>query len=158
MLLTPHAFVGIAIGTTIQNPYIAVPLSVASHFVGDLTPHWDFFSNTKKEERLVGWRPIALMADLVIGVAIGLSITLYILWVLKTPDIALNAFMCGVGAVLPDAVEAPYIYMKKEPKLIGALAKVQSKLQFQAPLPWGVISQLLVVASSSLIILSSLGL
>lgn len=158
MLLTPHALVGIAIGTTVQNPYIAVPLSIASHFAGDLIPHWDFFSGTKKEERRVGWRPIALMADLVLGVAIGLTVTLYILWVKKQPPLALNIFLCGIGSVLPDVLEAPYIYMKDEPKFTTAIAKVQSKLQFQAPLPWGVISQTLVMFLSFLIIASSLGL
>ncbi len=158
MLLTPHTVVGLAIGTTIQNPYIAVPLSIASHFAGDLMPHWDFYSGTKKEERIVGWRPLALMADLALGIALGLILTLYVLWVIKSPPLAVNVFLCGVASVLPDALEAPYIYMKNEPKPITFLASIQSKLQFQAPLPWGVISQLLIMALSFLVILSSLGL
>ncbi|MBD3366071.1 hypothetical protein GF360_01875 [candidate division WWE3 bacterium] len=158
MLLTPHTMVGIAIGATTQNPLLTVPLSIASHFAGDLVPHWDFYSNTKKEERIVGWRPLALMADIALGIAIGLTTTLYALWVLKNPMLAINVFLGGVGAVLPDVIEAPHIYMKEEPKFVEAVAKVQSRLQFQAPLPWGIISQVLVMLISFLISANSLGL
>jgi hypothetical protein len=123
-----------------------------------MVPHWDFYSGTKNEERRVGWRPLAVMLDLIIGVSLGLTVTLYALWVIKEPSLALNIFLCGIGGVLPDAIEGPHIYMEKEPKLVKTIAGIQSKLQFQAPLPWGIISQLLVMAFSYLIILSSLKL
>ena len=158
MLLTPHTFVGLAIGATIQNPFLAVPLSIVSHFVGDLVPHWDFYSGTKKEERIRGWRPLAVMADLVLGVAVGLTTTLYVLWVIKNPPLALNVFLSGIGSVLPDVIEGPHIYMENEPKIVKSIAGIQSKLQFQAPLPWGVISQVLVIGVSSWILLHSLAL
>ena len=70
MLLTPHTFVGIAIAGVIPNPFIAVPLAFGMHFVGDMIPHWDFYSNTKREDRLTGWRPIAVMGDLEVAVAL----------------------------------------------------------------------------------------
>jgi hypothetical protein len=156
MLLTPHTIVGVAIGTSIQNPVAAVPLSIGMHFLGDLVPHWDFFSNTEREERLRGWRPIAVMADLVVAVAIGLTATLYALWVLNNVPLAANIFMCGIGSVLPDALEAPHIYMHKDLKFLGALTKIQKKLQFQAPLPWGLITQILVILVASMLILDSI--
>jgi len=153
MLLTPHTFVGVAIATAIPNPFISVPLSLAMHFVGDRVPHWDFYSNTQKEERLRGWRPIAVMLDLVIGVAIGLTTTLYALWVLKNSHLALNIFLCGIASVLPDVLETPYIFGKSEPKILSYLTSVQRKIQFQAPLPWGIISQILIVTASLILIL-----
>lgn len=156
MLLTPHTFVGIAVGAAISNPAVAIPLSFVMHYFGDVMPHWDFYSNTTKEERLHGWRPIAVMADLTLGVAIGLTVTLYALWVLGNPQLALRIFLCGIAAVLPDALEAPYIFLQKETKFLGKLTKIQKKLQTQAPLPWGAISQLLVILVSSALILSSL--
>lgn len=155
MLLTPHTIVGVAIGSSIQNPFVAVPISVGMHFMGDLVPHWDFFSNTEREERLRGWRPIAVMADLVIAVAIGLTCTLYALWVLNNVPLAANIFMCGIGSVLPDALEAPHIYMHKDWKFLGVLTNIQKKLQFQAPLPWGLITQALVIVIASMLILDS---
>jgi hypothetical protein len=158
MLLTPHTIVGVAVGASVANPYIAVPISIFLHFMGDAVPHWDFFSNTTKEERLKGWRPIAVMADLVLAVGIGLTVTLYALWVLKEPALALNIFLCGIAAVLPDALEAPYIYMQKNTGFLKLLTGLQSRMQFQAPLPWGIITQLIVIMISSLVILSSLTL
>lgn len=151
MLLTPHTFVGIAIGSTISNPFIAVPLSFIMHFIGDKVPHWDFYSNTEKSERREGWRPIAVMADLVIGVAVGLTATYYILWVLKDSSLALNVFLCGIASVLPDALEGPYIYMKKEPKILRPITMIQKKMQFQAPLPWGILTQIFIILVSALI-------
>lgn len=156
MLLVSHTFVGVAIASTIPNPYIAAPLSFAMHFLGDMVPHWDFYSKTKKEDRLVGWRPIAVMADLVIGVAIGLTSTLYALWVLKNQHLALNIFLCGIASVLPDVLEAPHIFMTREPKFLELITKVQKRMQFQAPLPWGMITQLLVILVSLLLISNSI--
>lgn len=155
MLLTPHTLVGIAIATSIRNPTVAVPLALGMHFMGDLVPHWDFYSHTKKEERVVGWRPMAVMFDLVVGVSIGLTSTLYALWVLQNKALAINIFLCGIASVLPDALEAPHIFMKTDPKILMPLINIQKKLQFQAPLPWGIITQILVVAISVIVMRSS---
>ncbi len=156
MLLTPHTFVGIAIATSIPNPAIAAPLSFFMHFMGDLVPHWDFYSNTKKEQRLTGWRPVAVMADLVVGVAAGLTATYYALWFLKDTQLATNIFLCGIASVLPDALEVPHIFLKSEPKPLTYISAIQSRMQFQAPLPWGMISQLVVIGFSILIALTFL--
>lgn len=156
MLLTPHTFVGVAIGATIQNLGIAIPLSVGMHFLGDMVPHWDFYSNTNREERKTGWRPIAVMADLVFAVAVGLTTTLYALWVMGNPTLALSIFLCGIASVIPDALEAPYIFMDKGVAILKPLVAIQRKMQFQAPLPWGVITQLLVIGVSLLVIADSM--
>lgn len=151
MLLTPHTFVGLAVGSTISNPLISAPLSFFLHFAGDLVPHWDFYSETSKEDRTKGWRPIAVMADLVVGVSVGLISTLYVLWVKHDSTLALSIFLAGICSVLPDALTAPEIFMKKPPALSRYLGKIQSRLQFQAPLPWGIISQVIVMALSALL-------
>ena len=158
MLITPHTLVGIALGTTIQNPAVAVPLAFIMHFLGDLVPHWDFFSHTDREQKLRGWRPIAVMADLSLAIALGMFFVLYALWVVKSTDMAVNIFLCAVASVLPDVLEAPHIYMTpdKEPKITKLIYFFQHKMQFQAPLPWGIISQLGVMAFCLLLILSSI--
>ncbi|KKU31645.1 MAG: hypothetical protein UX44_C0004G0009 [candidate division WWE3 bacterium GW2011_GWA1_46_21] len=156
MLLTPHTLVGVAIATAVPNPYISVPLSFVLHFVGDTVPHWDFFSNSEKHQRIQGWRPLAVMADLIVGVAVGLTFTLYALWVAGNSNLALNIFLCGVASVLPDALEGPYIYMENEPKLLSYITWLQKRIQFQAPLPWGVISQAIVVLVSAALIANSM--
>lgn len=152
MLLTPHVFVGVAIATTVPNIAISVPLSFMMHFIGDLVPHWDFYSNTTKEQRITGWRPVAVMADLIIGVGVGLTSTYYSLWYLNDPTLALSVFLCGIASVLPDALETPHIFLKNEPRVLKILSSLQSTLQFQAPLPWGIYSQLAVIVFASYII------
>lgn len=156
MLLTPHVLTGIAIGTLIQNPIIAVPLSIASHFGLDLMPHWDFYSKTSRDQRIKGWRPIAVMGDFGIAIAIGMFFSLHAMWNQSDTMQALTLFLCGIGSVLPDALEVPHVYMENEPRISYLVYSVQHKLQFQAPLPWGILTQLFVCGASLLLILHSI--
>ena len=155
MLLTPHTFVGIAIASLIPNPFIAVPLSFIGHFLGDKVPHWDFYSNTKKEERTTGWRPMAVMGDLAVGVAVGIAFTSYAYWSLNDVNYALNIFLCGIASVLPDALSSLDLFLGKKGKLLNLLNRTQSAMQFQAPLPWGIITQIIVIAISLYLFSSS---
>ncbi|OGC68959.1 hypothetical protein A2415_04130 [candidate division WWE3 bacterium RIFOXYC1_FULL_39_7] len=148
--------VGLAIGASISNPGIAVPLSFVMHFMGDLVPHWDFYSNTTDEQRRVGWRPIAVMADLGLGVAVGMFFTLYALWVVGNTSLALNMFLCGVAAVLPDALAAPLMFTQKPNIISVVIGKIQSRLQFQAPIFWGLLTQVLITVFAFLVISNSL--
>ncbi len=156
MLLTPHTIVGVAIGATVQDPVAAGAISLSMHFLGDLVPHWDFFSHTTHEQRRTGWRPIAVMFDMAVGICIGLSAVLYALWVLNSPIIAVSIFVAGIASVLPDAIEAPLIYCGKD--IAPAVTNVQRRLQFQAPLPWGLLTQAVVIVLSAFVILNSLKL
>lgn len=153
MLLTPHVLVGLAIAKAVPNPLISVPLSIAMHFLGDKIPHWDFYSNTPKEQRIRGWRPIAVMGDFGLAIAVGLTFVLYNLWVQKDPFMAFNTFLCGIGSVLPDALEAPHIFTNAKIKAIEKLTDFQRKMQTQAPLPWGLITQFAVMGLCLLLIL-----
>lgn len=146
MLLTPHVFVGLAVARAIPNPLVAVPLSLILHFLGDKVPHWDFYSNTSKEERLRGWRPVAVMADFGLGIAVGLTFTLYALWVKNDPSLAIRCFLCGIASVLPDALETPHIFTNTKYKWVEKLTDFQKRMQTQAPLPWGILTQVVVVA------------
>jgi len=156
MLLVPHTIVGVAIAATVPNPLISVPLSFGLHFLGDMVPHWDFYTGTTREERLKGWIPLAIMADLTLGVATGVFFTLYALWVVKNPHLALNIFMCGIASVLPDVITGPSMYIEHANGISKIVHKIQSKLQFQTDLPWGLITQLVVVAASLLLISGSI--
>lgn len=146
MLLTPHVFVGVAIAKSIPNPLIAVPLSFFMHFLGDKVPHWDFYSHTTKEQKLTGWRPVAVMADFGLGIAVGLVFTLYALWVKNDSALALRTFLCGIASVLPDALETPHIFTNTKYTWVENLTTFQKKMQTQAKLPWGMLTQVVVVA------------
>ncbi len=154
MLLTPHTIVGIAIATAIPNPYIAVPTAIAFHFIGDLVPHWDYCR--KSHEGVVDKQyPLKVMADLSLGIGIGLFFTFYFLWQMKNPGMALNVFLCGICSVLPDAITAPIIFDENAKGLPRLMLKIQDKIHFSAPLPWGLISQIVVAGACLLLILNS---
>jgi len=154
MLLTPHVLVGLAIAKLVPNPLISVPLSILAHFLGDLVPHWDFFSGAQSEQRLKGWRPIAVMMDFGLGIAVGLFFTLNLLWVKQSESAALNAFLCGIASVLPDALEAPHVYMDKTPFGTKYLLSIQRKFQTQAPVVIGILTQVLISALSLVFLFS----
>ncbi|RJR26925.1 hypothetical protein C4561_04065 [candidate division WWE3 bacterium] len=158
MLLTPHTLVGIAIGASIPNPQIAVPLAFVMHFMGDMVPHWDFYTDTTIEQRQTGWRPIAVMADFGLGIATGTFFTLYALWIAGDASLALNIFLCGIAAVLPDALTAPVMFSKNPNFISKLLGKIQSALQFSAPVIFGLLTQILVSAFAFLLISSSIAL
>lgn len=157
MLLTPHTLVGIAVATIIKNPLVAFPVSVGMHYLGDLVPHWDFFSNTEAEERTVGWRPLAIMGELTLAVSIGTTFILYSLWKLDDPQLAFRIFICGIGSVLPDLLGGLKLYLKNADGFLSLNDKIQARLQFQSPLPWGILTQVAVSVFCFLLILNSIG-
>jgi len=154
MLLTPHTLVGIAIATAIPNPYIAVPVAFVFHFVGDLVPHWDYCSTSNNGTADKKY-PLKVMADLSLGIGIGLFFTFFFLWKMNNPGMALNVFLCGITSVIPDAITAPTIFDESTKGLSKWMYKVQCKIHFPAPLPWGLISQILVAGGCLLLILNS---
>jgi hypothetical protein len=154
MLLTPHTIVGIAVATAIPNPYIAVPTSFVLHFLGDLVPHWDYCY--KSNEGTVDKNyPLKIMADLTLGIGFGLFFTFYFLWQMKNPGMAINTFLCGISAVLPDAITGSVIFDENVKGLPKLMYRIQDKIHFVAPLPWGLISQLVVAGACLLLILNS---
>lgn len=145
MLLTPHTIVGITVAASVQNPLVAAPLAFGLHFAGDVLPHWDFYTNTTKEQKISGWRPLAVMLDFGMAIAIGLTAVLYALWVLGDSYLALNIFLCGIASILPDALTGPSIYMKNAPRFFKIMHEFQRKINNSANMFYGVLTQLAVV-------------
>lgn len=158
MLLTPHTLVGLAVATVVKNPLIAFPVSIGMHYLGDMVPHWDFFSGTTEEERVSGWRPLAVAGELSLAVSAGTASVLYALWIVNDPTLAFRMLICGIGGVLPDLLSGMTMYLKNLNGLLKINNRVQAKLQFQSPLPWGILTQILVSAFSALVILGSTAL
>jgi len=154
MLLMPHTLAGIAIAASVPNPIISIPLSIIMHFVGDMIPHWDLYD--KRTDERTGWVDLGIMLDLVLGVAFGIFFTLYSLWILHNTSLALNILACGIFSVLPDAIMAPALYIKNPPKISKIMFGIQKKLHNHTALPYGLITQLLVVLLCLLLISGSL--
>src|SRR5258708_2885087 len=113
MLETPHVAVGAAIASKIPNPFISIPLAFASHFILDMTPHWNphinreikkFGHPTKKSVSII-------RVDSVVALLLGTAIAIHSL-----PNMHqfVNVMICSFVSVIPDVVEAPYYFLHKK--------------------------------------------
>lgn len=139
--------VGAAIATQIPNPLVAIPLSLISHFALEKIPHWNPHLNTetKKYGRLTPQTLRIIAIDTTIALASGVFVSTLVL-----PDRAhaLTILMSCFAAALPDIVEAPYFLFKARAKIFETYIKAQKKLQVDAPIIPGLLTQLLVIAGA----------
>lgn len=144
MLEFPHTAVGVAIASVIPNPFLAVPLSLASHFITDYVPHWNPHIHTeKKTHGHITTRTLVLLA-----VDAGAAL-IFGSWIaaqaLPNTTQAINVLLCSFASVAPDVVEIPYYFTKIKIRFIEKLLSFQRSHQWNVPIVWGLLSQLLVV-------------
>jgi hypothetical protein len=149
VLETPHVVVGAVIATKIGNPYLALPLAFASHFVLEKVPHWNPHLNTEKDTfgkvTNKSFKIVALDSSL--ALASGLAIASRQLPDLGRFTIILTACLLSI---LPDLVEAPYFFLNKESKFIKSWIKFQKSLQVDAKPFWGIATQILTISAALL--------
>lgn len=151
MLEFPHAMVGAAIATAIPNPLISIPLSLASHFVTDYVPHWNPHIHTeKKAHGKVSSKSVAiLVVDAGAALVFGLWLASR---TLPNSIQALNIILCCFASVAPDVAEIPYYFSNIKIASVEKLLSFQRRHQWNVPMVWGLLSQLLVVLISLRII------
>jgi hypothetical protein len=93
MIFTPHAVAGAAIGILIPNPWLAVPVAIASHYALDSLLHW--------QETLAPYEPTRrtyarIALDIPAGIAL---VALFSHW---NPGQALTIWLGAGAALLPD--------------------------------------------------------
>jgi hypothetical protein len=138
MLAASHALIGASIAQIIPNPYLGLPLSLLSHFLGDLIPHWDFRTRKVKRKKLT--TITVSLTDAAIGFGLGL-----IFFGSQIPLKYLVAMM--FAAQLPDWIEAPFHILEWNFPPFSSIKKLQSRLHNKKDLPWGLALQLLVVVA-----------
>lgn len=96
MLSTPHSFIGLAIASSIPNPFISLPLAFFSHYLLDILPHWN-------------WKPTLRPANFIatfIDFSLALTTTLYFTWRYHSPIMIL----AGLLPLTVDLMDAPYYF------------------------------------------------
>lgn len=148
MLETPHVAVGIAIASKFPNPWVAIPLAFASHFVLDKVPHWNphLYTETQKTGKPSKQSTIIGLTDILVSLSLGTFFALKSL-----PDAALASLIlaCSLASVLSDVVKYPYYFFHFRQKLLVAWVKFERSIQVDTKqvLP-GIVTQLLVVIAS----------
>ena len=132
MTATNHALTGAIIGLSLSNPYLAIPLALASHFALDALPHYGIRGNLRKI--LAGKRfLITLIIDIALCIilAISLSIIRPINWQM--------GIFCAFIASSPDLMWVKMFIAARArhrlPKIKDSLSTLHSKIQwFQRPI------------------------
>ncbi len=151
MLELPHVLVGAAIATSVSNPVLAFPLALASHFITDYIPHWNPHINTeiKKYGSITQKSLLILAADSGGALVLGASIAY-----LKSQSLSqfLVIMACCLMAVLPDVLEIPYYFFKQKIKWMEDLITFQRSHQWNVPVLWGMLAQIIVSLGALFII------
>ena len=150
MTATAHALVAGAIASHIPDPFSAALLALASHFIMDSVPHWDFGANWRNRPTSVPG--ILAIAETVIGMSVA-----YLVFGGKVELGLLSVTV--VASLLPDWLETPwYIFFanhKKKMPATGAgilekicfnVYKIENVFHTKASFPFGVITQVATVA------------
>jgi hypothetical protein len=147
VLETPHVIVGAAIAFKITNPLLALPLALGSHFVLDMTPHWNphLNSETKKFGKPTKRSVNIVIADVCISLIAGFVIASK---ALPNSARALTILAACFLSVLPDVIEAPYFFLDKKYPLIKKWIKFQTSIQANAPIVPGLATQILVILAA----------
>lgn len=153
MLETPHVIVGAAIASKIPNPYIALPLALASHFVLERVPHWNPHLNTEFEKygKVTRQSTAIVVADVILALSFGIFIAST-----KLPDTShfLTILLACFFSVLPDVVEGPYFFLGLKSKAMKKWIKMQKAIQVDTGPFWGLFTQVATILAAFLWLLS----
>ena len=130
MIETPHSLLGAAVGGLTGNPYWAAPAATASHFAGDILPHWNpnFPFKSKK-----------LYAFVIADFALALLLV-PVFWMLypDRPEIAVGAFF----GCLPDIILGIRFTFKV--RWLRGYERFHSFVHWEVPITYGLWPQLVV--------------
>lgn len=147
MLSFAHAFTGGVIVHSVDNSVIAFSLAIASHFVLDMLPHWN--PNLPKENKKYGrikTNTLALIFfDVIIALFLGLVLAYNSYMKSPHPWTFFRVILGSFFAVLPDLIVAPLLIFNKKVRFSKRLLEIQSKIQWNIPLPYGLITQIALV-------------
>jgi len=144
MLETPHVALGIAIAVAVPSPLISIPLAFASHFVLDMTPHWNPHLNT--ETKKYGY--LTNKTLLIIGLDLACA-TVLTAFVSKGN---INILLASFASILPDVVEGPYFLLGWKNEFVKKWISFQKSIQSDANIYWGLLTQILVILGALYII------
>ncbi|MBI4038149.1 hypothetical protein HY387_00645 [Candidatus Daviesbacteria bacterium] len=142
MTATAHALVGGAIAASISNPVIGLPLAALSHPLMDMTPHWDFGCGWRKKNKII------LFGQSCFDVALGLFLTY--LFFGRSVDLTYLAAAVFISEAW-DLLMVPYLFgLKFLP--FSAFYNVQSAINVNIKLPWGILTQVATVVVTVLLL------
>ncbi|MFH1863563.1 MAG: hypothetical protein ABIJ85_01440 [bacterium] len=149
MLETPHVAVGAAIALKIPNPFISIPLALASHFILDRVPHWNphFYTETQKLGKPTKKSTTVAVVDSTLALAMGTAVALTAL-----PDWGrvVTILACCFVSVISDQLKIPYFFFKRRGGFFKKWTDFERSMQMEVSFIPGVITQLVVISTAFL--------
>lgn len=136
MTATAHALIGASLAVKITNPFLGIPLAIFSHFAADLIPHWDLSTNHRQKS------PTRLKIEATFDVLLGFIAVAAIFRNLVDPT---YLFTMVIAAQAPDWLKAPSDMFGFKVPPFSWLDWLGHKLQTRMRLPWGLVTQIVVV-------------
>lgn len=136
MTATSHALIGASIASLIPNPFLAIPLAIASHFAADLVPHWD--AGTNRRQKTIMRLRMEAAFDVLLGFAL-----VYLIFGSFVGSTYL--FVMIIAAQLPDWLETPSSKFGIKIPPFSWVEWLGHKLQNRMQLPWGLVTQVVIV-------------
>lgn len=137
MTATAHALIGAGLAVKIANPIIGIPIAIISHFITDLIPHWDLSTNHIQKS------PTRLKVEATLDVLLGFALVILIFRNLVDP---VYLAVMVIAAQSPDWLKAPSDMFGLKVPPFSWLDWLGHKLQWRLQLPWGLVTQIVVVA------------
>lgn len=138
MTATAHALIGASLAVKITNPLFGIPIAILSHFAADLIPHWDAGTNHKNKTRL------RLAVEATFDVLLGFALVFLLFRNLVSP---VYLFTMVIAAQLPDWLKTPSDIFGFSVPPFSWIDWLSHKTQWRMQLPWGLVTQIVVVAT-----------
>ena len=136
MTATAHALIGASLAVKVANPALGIPLAIVSHFVADLIPHWDAGTNHKKKTKM------RLIVEATLDVLLGFALVFLLFRNQANPT---YLFIMVISAQLPDWLKTPSDIFGFSVPPFSWIDWLSHKTQWRLQLPWGLVTQLIVV-------------
>lgn len=125
MILTSHSIIGVAAASAFpSHPILAFTAALASHYIVDAIPHWDYhllsskkdLKNPLNNDITVGkyfFPDLKKMSfDMLLGITLSFFVFYYIGFGVKT----LPILIAGIaGGIVPDILQFAYFRFRREP-------------------------------------------
>ncbi|OHA58759.1 MAG: hypothetical protein A2607_00030 [Candidatus Vogelbacteria bacterium RIFOXYD1_FULL_42_15] len=125
MILTTHSLIGASVAAVLtKDPVIAFSVGMASHYLSDTIPHWDYELGSKINDDPKN--PLGVDLDLkstdfifdlskvMIDLAFGILASIFIFISLLELN-PLIVILGAVGGALPDFLQLAYMKIRREP-------------------------------------------
>lgn len=125
MTASNHVLTGVLVATALKEPILALPAALASHFVIDSLPHWNYWLPNQRQ-----FKRWAIYADMILSLALLLTLSVVVVEI-STGLI----FSAGLLAILPDMMWFPYLVLGKntpadKDNLLHKLRRFHLKIQW----------------------------